>query len=679
MRLRIPPKDSGFLLTTILGVVYTQKGNDFCNRGPMRRLILLLYLLMMTFGTVAAQDDGLNLPTELYVLLNAGSVQRYGLGAAGVNTVTPEGLFVVDFGIAPDGHWIAFRTPDGLMIEDIANPFDEPTMLEDTRADLPPLRGDGDTLTWSPAGDAIAYTTAYGARVYFNSGVFTDISSQVFLHLSWSPNGRYLAGEAENNVWWIFRRENTEMILTSAIPSSLGITWLDENRLVFVPEEGGLLIMDMANNNAQTEVLDSSWKGARPVIDTDGTILFFGKRSSDEEGLGSLHRVTPQPGSRPVEEGSGPLTFPQAKWARGGQLMLALQGGVLVLIEPRSAQGFTLPVSSVVSISWGPLLPSRNPSPIISSDAYFRAPDLNGVIQVWALPSNGGRPLTITPAAADVTRYAISPQGDRVAYASEGKILLHSLGSTEAPTELAIANQVEEIVFSPDGQSIAYTTPNTPDNSESGIWRVELAGGEPELILANGPQGAPPFYRHPQFAPNFNALLAVQAGSETQLMIVIDLNTGEEIGQREHNGGFWLQDGRIVVFGNGIGIGDPQPSEIIIWDVNTQTASVPLFTVPADQIIDALSETDDGNLLLATVPNRLGPQALTLINIPLDGSAARLGEAGFMATPQFSPDGTFLAGLTQQGGYLLLRDLQTNTTLMLEDPISIWDFSWRGQ
>ncbi|MEO0599146.1 MAG: hypothetical protein AAF126_23755, partial [Chloroflexota bacterium] len=68
----------------------------------MRRLSLLIVLMLMLIAVPTGAQDGLNLPSELYVLNAEGVVQRFGLGTEGVSAVTPEDAFVLDFGIAPD-------------------------------------------------------------------------------------------------------------------------------------------------------------------------------------------------------------------------------------------------------------------------------------------------------------------------------------------------------------------------------------------------------------------------------------------------------------------------------------------------------------------------------------------------------------------------------------------------
>ena len=73
---------------------------------------LFCFALLLIAGPLLAQD-GLNLPSALYVLTAEGRVDRYGLGAEGVRMITPEDEFVIDFGVAPDGNWLAYRTEIG--------------------------------------------------------------------------------------------------------------------------------------------------------------------------------------------------------------------------------------------------------------------------------------------------------------------------------------------------------------------------------------------------------------------------------------------------------------------------------------------------------------------------------------------------------------------------------------
>ena len=443
----------------------------------MRRIGLLIILIVLLLAPAAAQD-GLNLPTELYVLLNSGQVERYGIGTAGVDMVTPEDAYILDFSVAPDGNWMAFRTEAGLTLYHM---YDENvyTTVEGEAADVPPLRGRGATMAWTPSGDALAYTTLYGARVYFNDGSdtppFTDIETTNLLHLQWSPDGSFLAAEAEDDIWWIYRREGTQMTLASAIPSSRGTAWVGPAQIVFAPAEGGLILMDMANANAQQQIRDTSWEYGLPYYRADGTLLVFGRRANDPQvdpGFGVLQEVTfVEGGGVNVEEtGNGPVELEGARWAPRGQLLLAFRGGAMALIHPPSGQGFTLPITSAVSYGWGPLHPERVEGAMIPTDGYFLAPDSDEVIQVWHIQPSGAPPFTVTPADEDVTAFAMSPDQTAVAYVSGGTLWYYR---DDEPQALADASEeTSDLSFSPDGSSLVYVLPG----DEGGIWRVPVSG-----------------------------------------------------------------------------------------------------------------------------------------------------------------------------------------------------------
>ncbi len=130
----------------------------------MRRIgFFALCMLLLMAGLTRAQD-GMDLPPPLYLLTNNGQVQRIGLAQRASRSSRPRMPLVVDFGVAPDGIWLAYRTEKGLYILNIYSA--EAATIEEGTADLPPSRGHGDTLAWSPTGDMLVYTTAYGARVY---------------------------------------------------------------------------------------------------------------------------------------------------------------------------------------------------------------------------------------------------------------------------------------------------------------------------------------------------------------------------------------------------------------------------------------------------------------------------------------------------------------------------------
>ncbi|MCB9454030.1 MAG: hypothetical protein H6672_21565 [Anaerolineaceae bacterium] len=637
----------------------------------------------------AQLEDGFNLPSELYVLTNQGRVQQYGLGSAGITTVTPESDFVVDFGLAPDGNWLAYRTEQVLTLSNIYQP--ESSMELDSSASVPPVRGVGDTLVWSPAGDAIAYSTLFGAKVAFITGtqpVFATTTQGPLTQLSWSPGGSYLAAEAEGNIWWIYRRDSGNMTLTSAIPSSVGLAWVSDSELVFAPETGGLLRMNLADANRQSMLLDDTWTYRLPYERPNGDLVVFGRQKGSDSAP-EFGRLIGLAANSPQVSNLSDVSVDTSdlQWAPGGELLVALRGGVLLLVVPTAQQGLPLPISDVAAYSWGPPAVERADSLPEAVGGFFRAISLDDLVQVWRVGSDGVA-LPVTGAEADVTAYAVAPDGRRIAYASAGEIRLQPLNAAEPPLVLAEigAQQVRDLTFSPDGGRVAYTLDTDAEHLEGGIYIIPVGGGEPELLLANGPQGeqpvyAPPFYHSPQFAPNVNALLVTESGSETTTFVLVDLNTGERLRAGSYDAAFWLSDGRMVAYGNGIGIGDPPPTTgLFVIATDALDRPVQFGALAAPLVMRAVRETSAGRLRIAASDNVPGPSALRVFDIAIaTGEQTPVANAGFITHPVFSRNGQLLAGVVNPGELLTLYDLTSGEQVALSAPSHIEDIQWSAR
>ncbi|MBC6935953.1 MAG: hypothetical protein DWB42_08920 [Chloroflexi bacterium] len=652
----------------------------------MLRRIGILFLVTLALAGVLRAQDGLNLPSELFVLTNAGVVQRYGLGAAGVAAVTPEDVFVVDFAAAPDGSWLAYRTETGL---NLFNPYTgQLETIEGLTAGLPTFRGRGDTMAWSPAGDALAYTTAYGARVWFNAGapVFADLRQGQFEQVTWSPDGSYLAAEAEPSIWWLYRREGTSLTLTSAIPSSAGLAWINAAEIVFAPEEGGLIRMDLANANRQTLLLDDTWVYTWPYVQPDGTLVVFGRQKDDpniEDGFGRLLGLSPD-APRVSSLGEVAVELRNLRWTPGGELMIAFKGGVLALVIPATGQGLALPVADVVTYAWGPPLPEQVDRLTLPADGFFITEDENGAAQVWRLPANGGTPVMETTAEADVTAYAVAPGGSRLVYATGGQLWLQPLTGAGQPEALADlgGRDIYDIAFSPDGGRIVFATATDPQNVEGGIWVQGTNGTPAGLIQPNGPDGstyAPPFYRQPAFAPDGVALLVLQGGSETTGFRLLS-EAGNDVSRQDigqFDDALWLRDGRILAYGNGIGIGSPPETLPLVVYNPADGTTTPLATIPYPARVETAREIAPGQVRLVLSGYRIGPRPLEVADLRLaSGELSPVGSGGYMHNPALSPDGRWLAGQTRPDGPLTFRDLQTGRQVVLGSPTAARAFRW---
>jgi hypothetical protein len=75
--------------------------------------------------------------------------------------------------------------------------------------------------------------------------------------------------------------------------------------------------------------------------------------------------------------------------------------------------------------------------------------------------------------------------------------------------------------------------------------------------------------------------------------------------------------------------------------------------------------------------DKLGPSALRVFDVPLDGGAPTLiADVDFASEPVLSPDGTLVVGYTHPGGALLVRSLADETSAVLGSPLAVWDFRW---
>jgi hypothetical protein len=657
-----------------LGVYRQLTGDGYC----MKRQLIFAFISLCLLSIVTSAQDALNLPTELYILLNDGQVERYGLGADGVQTVTSEGEFIVDFGIASDDNWQAYRTPDGLYISNIYDP--DSRQLMDESADVPPIRGSGDSLAWSPDDSALAYVTLSGVRIYFRDRSITDIPVNQVQHLEWSPSGDFLLAETAENIWWIYRRVGTNLPLSSVIPSSRGITWLTDSVLIFAPADGGLLTMDLNNNNAQTTILDASGVYGLPYHVGDGVYRVFVEGEDTSFGRLMLMQVDDNGSVITEEIGEGDVELASIRWAPGGNLLIAFQGGVMALVDPISGQGFTLPITSAVSYDWGQVQSNIVDSIVADGDIYFLGEDVMDIRQVWTF-ADDGNPFSITPATGEIIAYDISPDSQQIAYISQNQLWGYNRDDDELTSLVESAEPLHSPRFSRDGTRIAYSVDTVEDNRNGGIWLMSIEDDENVLILANGAAGSdamsPPFYSQPQWAPNINALLVKASGSETTSLSILDVNTLEVVPLGQYDDGFWLSDGRVVAWGTGLDIEMPQASEIVILDPNTQQDPIPLFTLPDDILVERLVQVASNELRLITRQNTFGPSSFLVVRVPINGTPERLFAMSPLIDPVFSTDGNGVAGLTRPNGNFVLYDPENNNQQILTFPTRIEQIIWR--
>jgi WD40 repeat protein len=625
-------------------------------------LLSLLMLFLLSFTLTHAQEDGLNLPTELYTLINEGQVQRYGLGASGLATVSPDDAVVVDFGIAPDGVLLAYRTEAGLSVRNMLT--DETQEIETTTAGIPPFRGRGATIAWSPEGGALAYTEEYGIRLYFpSSGAFFDLPISPILNLIWSPDGRFLAAEAEDNIWWVYRREGDSMILTSAIPSSVGLDWVGPALLMFAPAEGGLFLMDVGNGNAQSQLSANNLLFRQPSVRRDGSVSIFARSASDTQlapTAAFLYRVVPTSEGGDIEQLSKTeVDLDGLRWAPGGTLLLALRGGVLALVDPMSGQGFTLPATGVVSYGWGGLRDVPVASLPLTTAAYFIADDGTGVDQLWRVSQDGAQGIPVVNSETPVEQFAIAPSGINVVYLSGGQLWVYvaDANAPEALIEVEDSTAIQNLSLSFDGSTVYY-------DDGTAIYALPVAGGVPEQVLTG--------YTEPKDAPDGSSLL-VRIGDGDYGVLV------RETGEVRRLGTFrwikWLSAEQFIAYGTFTVGGQPG---VYLLENADGTAPQLIYTPPAGQrAVDAAPLADTIVRILFTGEDENAPSPVFAVEVGVDGSlVAQPRTIGYLTESQLSADGQFVAGYTSGDGSVALHDINSGSEVVLRLPSRIRQFNW---
>ncbi len=586
------------------------------------RPVAWVLLLGMAWGTRA--QDGFNLPTELYILLNEGVLERYGLGAEGVQSVTPEGAFVLDFAVSGDNRWLAIRTLENLT----AFRFDAPEnpLLINPTATYPEIRGKGDTLAWSPQGNVLAYTAQDNGFVSFIAPDGTSITQALNVaglqEMRWSSNGNYLAAGAIENVWWIFAVANNSARLTSAISDGTSLIWLADDILAFTPRNGGMIAMDLANFNDQIPILDTDFTYHLPFAFSQTSFQLF--RGSPESA--TLFQVTYEGEAFVAREiGDAPIDIGSARWTPNGELLVAFQGGVLAFVNPLIGEGFTLPIASASAYGWGAPYPQRVESTAITDTLYFRAPSA-GIVQVWQLPNDGTLAQTITPSEGDVTVYHVARNGAGVAYISNNTLFYYALNADDIVYTLAedVPDTGFSMAFSADAQTLYFTR-------GQGLERADLTTGQ-LFVLAEDTR-----YSAPQPATSVSALLV----NTPESTVFIDTNTGEAIGEVPFLRGWWL-NGAQVVFANGASI--VRVNANIPEELPTVLAELP----PNSQLMDVVQSSAD-MLRLLFETDVLGQ--LVIAEVPFGGGELReIARTNALYAPLLTSDGNAVIGVTRSNG-----------------------------
>ncbi|MEO0561268.1 MAG: hypothetical protein AAF125_04095 [Chloroflexota bacterium] len=110
-------------------------------------------------------------------------------------------------------------------------------------------QSDTSQVVWSPDRKRLAYITADSLRAYTvqNNEIdeqYHTLATGSYINVKWSPNGRYLMALREDNALTVFAFGRTRFKALFEASASTG-EWLEDDELLFVPTDGGLMIAYM--------------------------------------------------------------------------------------------------------------------------------------------------------------------------------------------------------------------------------------------------------------------------------------------------------------------------------------------------------------------------------------------------------------------------------------------------
>lgn len=601
------------------------------------------------------------LEADLFYLNDAGQVWRQPLEGdeTSAASVTRLDQVVLDFAVAPGGDWLLYRTDAYILLSSVDG---QSGQILDDNLGVPVEHTFGPTLAWSPDAGQMAYSTATGFRLYV-PGAGAESGPQVFdvpegqpsAGLVWSADSHWLYSWRADGTLAIYLWDGTLLSPIVTLSQVNSAAWLSDNRLAWAPVEGGLAVVQPTDLEARVFVAPQDQQVSLIGQQADGDIVFF-LHGSDLNNPGLLHVAIPDDLSfQPA--GGKPLDTTGMRWAPGGSRLIGPDPddpASLLIVDPATGASDSIETAGAAhTLAWGDPPPQQVKSLPLSADLFFMAPDDAGIIQVYRLPGNGEPAEVLTDAIADVTAYAISDDGENLAYASEGIIYATPIGSL-VPAQVATISQDAlnrdgTLDFSPDGTKLAYTS--------FGIWVVEIGAGQPIRLVRDRIPTRPEeerlitVYSRPEWSPDGEWLLIRANFYEGYDLALLRSNAPnqpillDQLGSEAR----WMADNRLLAYGAGYYFSTPG---MFVIEPGTRPEAIQLVELP---IVDALARAEGqiAALVRSSSAISMGPTSVRVFGITLNPEgddppvldlAAETGAVA-LEMPRLSPDGTLIAGL----------------------------------
>ncbi|NDJ33236.1 MAG: hypothetical protein GYB64_01080 [Chloroflexi bacterium] len=634
------------------------------------------------------------LAADLYYLNDVGQIwrQSYLGDESAVARITPLDTFVSDFHVAPGGDWVAYRSEGTVILTSVDGRAGQ-VIAQDTGE--PP--GSGQTLVWSPDGSRVAYTTNAGFQMYdFGAGggftpIVFDAAEEPLVDLQWSVDSRWLLVTRVDGRSALYTAD-PGLGLWAELDQLNGAVWLPDGRIAFAPQGGGLALLDPGDLGSRIFLVPPQRTISLPTLARDGQLRFF-VHEGGLETPGFLHMANPSDLSFSPES-----AFPVEPmgWAwnpTGDRLVRIGDDTTIQLLNPLNGAPASFTGSGTpLSLRWSDPPLEAVTGADLPTDLFFLAGQA-GIDQVWRLPADGGAAEPLTNANSDVIDYTVSREGTQILYSSDGVLYRQpvGVGSPEDLITLTEETAAASPSWSPDGSRFAY--------SDGGIWLYDLETGQPRRLLFDrteiitGSERQVERYLRPSWSPDGRWLLIQVAFFEGYDLALLGVPEPGQFTQPIPLNAFnasaiWLDDGRLVVFGQGGVGGDPEVA--VITPPETFSGTAERNQLAALPVLDA-TQRNDGLLALLRLPAPfgIGPTSVRLFTTPVDGSS--LPEAQTRAyvinRPNLAPDASTAAGLAnirfnsegQRSGQIEILDLDTGEAVLIADIFDARDLSWLGE
>ncbi|MEM6526847.1 MAG: hypothetical protein AAF653_01055, partial [Chloroflexota bacterium] len=519
-------------------------------------------------------------------------------------------------------------------------------------------------------GNAIAYTTETGLRAILrNADGNTPIdlintSGGGFQRISWSPDGRYLVGVDAQQRHQIYLLQNGALTLASQTPPSFDMVWPAPGWVAFAPTEGGIMRMNLTDNNNQSIIRPAGAAYSNMTLRTNGEIAAFVRRDeSNDAPQGIYTRINPIEAREDVV-GQVAIGLDGVQWTPQNDLVMVFQGGVMALANPTDGSGFALPISNAVAYDWGRLpVPATQGYPV-PRNLFFLAPDDAGIAQVWQLPQSGNPPITLTAAPAPITGYTVSADGTFLAYSSASQLWLQPINGDPFSVAELSSNADARPDFSPDGQQLAYV--------DGSIRVFSLADGNTRVFLQNEPDRT---YADPRFSPD-GASVMIDVITNAPSTGIIDVASSEvQLFPAGYANGRWLAADRVMTFG---GVLPGSQAGVQVTQQGQITVVLPGSVDVADAVVIPRGQFEDIRLIT-------GSTQLQVYDYRQPAGLIPLVEDGIMQLPRLSPEGSVVAGLantvrTPAGtlqGQLTFVSVTTGEQITLSEPGPVSHIQWQ--